>query len=60
MQRNRTKRSKPERKTDSINKPIGDPDMEVTKQNFNITVNNMFKKIKDGESHKRLLFFKKK
>lgn len=60
MQRNRTKQSKPERKTDSINKPIGDPDMEVTKQDFNITVNNMLKKIKDGESHKRLLFFKKK
>ena len=34
--------------------------MEVAKQDFNITVNNMLKKIKDGESHKRLLFFKKK
>ena len=60
MQRNRTKWSKPERKTDSINRPIGDTDMEVTKQDFKMTVNNMLKKTKDEESHKRLLFFKKK
>ena len=34
--------------------------MEVTKQDFKMTVNNMLKKTKDEESHKRLLFFKKK
>lgn len=53
MERNR---SKPKRKIGNSNRPIGNPDMEVTRQDFKMTVNKNASenKGKDRESPKRL------